>query len=87
MNQTTKTKLSNFSGLANRIGCPQDQIYSFLVAGYVPQLRQLEFHAAAAAVDSRDGPSYIGYGAHADRPNHTLNMRRPLLTICNATRG
>ena len=62
MNQTTKTKLSNFSGLANRIGCPQDQIYSFLVAGYVPQLRQLEFHAAARACDLAAGPSYVGYG-------------------------
>ena len=54
--------MSNLGNLANRIGCPQDQLYSFLVAGYVPQLKQLEFHAAAAAIDSRDGPTYIGYG-------------------------
>ena len=62
ISSSTKTKLSNFSSLASRVGCPQDQIYSFLVAGYVPQLRQLEFHAAARACDLAAGPSYVGYG-------------------------
>ena len=71
MKRATTTQLSNLATLAARIGCPQDQLYSFLVAGYVPQLKQLEFHAAAAAVDSRDGPSYIAYaGTRGQAKSH-----------------
>ena len=58
----SETTLSNFAGLAARVGCPQDQLYSFLVAGYVPQRKQLVFHAAARACDAAGGPSHVGYG-------------------------
>lgn len=34
----------------------------FLTAGYVPQAKQLEFHAAARECDRQDGPEMIGYG-------------------------
>ena len=54
--------MSNLGNLAARIGCPQDQLYSFLVAGYVPQRKQLVFHAAARACDVAGGPSHVGYG-------------------------
>ena len=54
--------MSNLGDLASRAGCPQEQLPSFLVAGYVPQLKQLEFHAAARACDAAGGPSRIGYG-------------------------
>jgi phage terminase large subunit len=34
----------------------------FVQAGYVPQPKQLAFHALARAADRRDGPTQIGYG-------------------------
>jgi phage terminase large subunit len=34
----------------------------FLGAGYVPQPKQLEFHAAARLADAPDGPDEIGFG-------------------------
>lgn len=48
--------------MAWRIGCPQDQLQNFLSAGYVPQPKQLEFHAAARACDEPDGPDEVGFG-------------------------
>lgn len=34
----------------------------FLLAGYVPQPRQLEFHGAARGCDNEGGPTQIGFG-------------------------
>lgn len=48
--------------IARRLGCPADQITNFLSVGYVPQPKQLEFHAAARAADCADGPDQIGFG-------------------------
>lgn len=45
-----------------RVGVPQDQLANFLRAGYVPQPKQLEFHAAARRADEPDGPGMIGFG-------------------------
>lgn len=47
---------------AARAGCPADQITHFLAAGYVPQPKQLEFHAAARLCDEPGGPDQIGFG-------------------------
>lgn len=54
--------LTALSRLAQQKGCPQDQLYSFLQAGYVPQPKQLDFHAAARECDLPGGPSRVGYG-------------------------
>lgn len=43
-------------------GCPQDQWANFTRAGYVPQARQLEFHAACRECDRPDGPTQVGFG-------------------------
>lgn len=48
--------------LAWHTGCPSDQLENFLAAGYVPQPKQLEFHAAARQCDEPDGPDEVGFG-------------------------
>lgn len=59
---TANRELNRLGILACRVGCPQDQLARFLQAGYVPQPRQLEFHAAARECDDAGGPDRIGYG-------------------------
>lgn len=48
--------------LAAQVGCDQDQMSRFIRAGYIPQPRQLEFHALARLADSPEGPDRIGFG-------------------------
>lgn len=48
--------------LARNFGVPQDSLDRFLRGGYVPQPRQLEFHAAARLCDDDTGPNQIGFG-------------------------
>lgn len=45
-----------------RVGCAPDQLQNFLSAGYCPQPKQLELHAAARLCDELDGPDQIGFG-------------------------
>lgn len=47
---------------AKSAGVSEDSLERFLRAGYVPQPRQLEFHAAARLCDVPDGPTQIGFG-------------------------
>lgn len=43
-------------------GAPPDQLLNFLGAGYVPQPKQWEFHAACRQADLPDGPTQIAMG-------------------------
>lgn len=43
-------------------GVPADQLMRFLAGGYVPQPRQLLFHAAARQCDLPNGPVEVGFG-------------------------
>lgn len=43
-------------------GVPQDSLTRFLEGGYVPQPKQLEFHAAARSCDVEGGPTQVGFG-------------------------
>jgi phage terminase large subunit len=47
---------------AQEAGVPVETLERFAAAGYVPQPKQLKFHAAARECDTADGPSEIGYG-------------------------
>jgi phage terminase large subunit len=47
---------------ARQSGLPADQLRAFLRAGYVPQAKQMPFHAAARACDLPGGPTYLGQG-------------------------
>lgn len=61
--QITATKeLENCLTFAASVGCYPDQLERFINFGYIPQARQMEFHAAARAADEQDGPERIGYG-------------------------
>jgi len=51
-----------FLHLAKALGVPRDTIERFLKAGYVPQPKQLEFHAAARAADLGGEAIDIGFG-------------------------
>jgi phage terminase large subunit len=45
-----------------RVGCDPDQLERFINFGYIPQAKQMEFHAVARAADQPGGPERIGYG-------------------------
>jgi phage terminase large subunit len=59
---TATTELENCLTFAAAVGCYPDQLQRFLQAGYVPQAKQMTFHAAARAADDPTGPERIGYG-------------------------
>lgn len=60
MDGTTST--DRFIRAAKDAGLPKDSLTRFLSAGYVPQPKQLEFHAACRAADDANSPADIGYG-------------------------
>ncbi len=47
---------------AQRLGVPRDQLARFFAGRYIPQPKQLEFHAACRLADASDGPDQIGFG-------------------------
>lgn len=47
---------------AKSLGLPKDSLKRFLQAGYVPQPKQLLFHAAARAADDLENAKEIGFG-------------------------
>lgn len=52
----------SMAGFARTCGLPQDSLERFLSAGYVPQPKQLQFHAACRSCDLPDGPTQVGFG-------------------------
>lgn len=54
--------LNKFIETAKNKGCPRDQVANFINASYVPQPKQLEFHAAARLADVQGGPDMIAMG-------------------------
>lgn len=48
--------------IAKSAGVPQDSLRRFLSSGYVPQPKQMQFHAAARQCDESDGPTAVGFG-------------------------
>lgn len=62
MKITAEAELLCFLETAKKTGCPQDQIKNFLRFGYVPQPKQLHFHAACRSADFDGGPDEIGFG-------------------------
>lgn len=56
------TSIDTLVATAWRVGCPADQLQNFLGSGYVPQPKQLEFHAAARSADEDSGPDEVGFG-------------------------
>lgn len=56
------TPWERFAQAARDAGCPPEQVRRFVAGGYVPQPKQLEFHALARMADAPDGPTEIGFG-------------------------
>ncbi|MCA9930055.1 MAG: phage terminase large subunit, partial [Anaerolineales bacterium] len=54
--------LNNLLRTAHSYGVPSDQITRFIQAGYIPQPKQLQFHAAARLADLPNGPTRIALG-------------------------
>jgi phage terminase large subunit len=48
--------------IARDAGVPEDSMRRFLSASYVPQPKQMLFHAACRLADSENAPNEIGYG-------------------------
>lgn len=59
---TMNRELKTLSDLAFHVGCAEDQLHRFLSYGYVPQRKQLQFHAAARECDEDGGPEWVAYG-------------------------
>ena len=55
-------KIARLERAAHHLDCSRQQVKNFISAGYFPQPRQLEFHAAARLCDLPDGPTQIGFG-------------------------
>ncbi len=55
-------ELDPYIQLGRSLGCSQDQMANFVLAGQVLQPRQLAASAAARSCDAPDGPTAVGYG-------------------------
>ena len=70
---TATTELERFIRAAKAAGCPMNQIKRFIAAGYFPQPKQLEFHAAARAADYPANPNHIACGGdRAGAKSHAI---------------
>ena len=47
---------------AHALNVPEDQITNFFLRQYIPQPKQLEFHAASRLADAETGPDQVGFG-------------------------
>lgn len=73
--------------MARMAGVPGDTLRRFLAAGYVPQPRQLAFHAAARECDEADGPLDVGFGgARGPGKSHSL-LAQMALDDCQRVPG
>ncbi len=61
-NKKLINRIARLERVAHNLDCPRQQLRNFISAGYVPQPKQLEFHAAARLCDRPDGPTQIGFG-------------------------
>ena len=53
---------ANFLALAESLQVPRGTVSRFLNAGYLPQPKQLQFHAKARLADFENEPSELGFG-------------------------
>lgn len=62
LNSAQLRPIERLALVAKESGVPKAQLAGFLRHGYVPQPKQLEFHAACRQCDQPDGPDQIGFG-------------------------
>lgn len=85
--ERVKTNAQRLMLAARQAGCPRDQIKRFLSYGYVPQPKQLQFHAAARAADQPGQPNYIALGGdRSAAKSHTI-MAQVMQDDCQRYEG
>jgi len=62
MEITATAELDRALAFAAQVGCYPEQLDRFIRFGYVPQPKQMRFHAAARLCDDLGGPDWIGIG-------------------------
>jgi len=62
MKITATKELESCLLFAAQVGCYPDQLQRFIQAGYIPQAKQMQFHAAARAADEEGGPNWVAMG-------------------------
>lgn len=72
---------------AKSAGVPQDSLDRFLRGGYVPQPKQLKFHAAARSGDEPDGPTQVGFGGARGPGKSHAAMAQAALDDCQRVPG
>lgn len=86
-NQVVHAAALRLASIARNVGVPQDSLDRFLRAGYVPQPKQLMFHAAARACDEQGGPTQVGFGgARGPGKSHAL-FAQAALDDCQRVAG
>lgn len=79
--------LQRFAQVAKDAGCPREQVERFLSFGYVPQPKQLAFHAAARAADDRRNANRIALGGdRSGAKSHTI-MAQVMQDDCQRFEG
>lgn len=69
----TDESVLRYLTIAKRTGVARDQLQLFCAGGYVPQPKQMAFHAACRECDGADGPTEIGFGgARGPGKTHAL---------------
>lgn len=72
---------------ARDAGVARDQVARFLQAGYIPQPKQLEFHAAARLADESGGPVLIGYGGARGPGKSHASIAQGVIDDCQRVAG
>ena len=78
----TRIEWERFAQVAKDASCPRDQIENFIAGGYIPQPKQLEFHALARQADAPAVYDEIGMGgARGGAKSHAI-MAQLILDDC-----
>lgn len=72
---------------AKDAGCPRDQIQNFIKGGYIPQPKQLEFHALARQADAHNAIDEIGMGGSRGGAKSHAIMAQMVLDDCERQPG
>jgi phage terminase large subunit len=78
---------SRLATAARSAGVPRDSLERFLRAGYVPQPKQLLFHAAARECDRPDGPTEVGFGGARGPGKSHAGLAQIALDDCQRAPG
>lgn len=72
---------------AKEAGVPAEQLHNFLSRNYVPQPKQLLFHAACRLADAPGGPSEIGFGGARGPGKSHASFAQVALDDCQRVPG